>query len=131
MIGKDVDGDGIGEPVLHHAKPINGMPVTAPWSDDEFDAPQRGPQWEWNHNPRDSHWSLTERPGWLRLKASVPVAKGGFWGACNTLSQRIMGTGQGEATAKLDLSGMPGGNEPDSYASAGSITCLASTSMTA
>ena len=22
MIGKDVDGDGIGEPVLHHAKPI-------------------------------------------------------------------------------------------------------------
>ena len=25
MIGKDVDGDGIGEPVLHHAKPIHGL----------------------------------------------------------------------------------------------------------
>ena len=106
MIGKDVDGDGIGEPILHHAKPIAGLPITAPASDDEFSEPRRGPQWVWNHNPRDSHWSLTERPGWLRLKASVPVGKGGFWGACNTLSQRIMGTGKGQATAKLDLSGM-------------------------
>jgi beta-xylosidase len=106
MIGKDVDGDGIGEPVLQHAKPITGFPITAPPTDDEFDESQRGPQWEWNHNPRDSHWSLTERPGWLRLTASVPVGDGGFWGACNTISQRMMGTGKGEATAKFDLAGM-------------------------
>jgi len=105
-IGKDVDGDGVGEPVLAHTKPIQGFPITAPASDDEFDSPRLGPQWEWNHNPRDTHWSLAERPGWLRLKASVPVGKGGFWGACNTISQRIMGTGRGEATAKLDLAGM-------------------------
>jgi len=109
MIGKDIDGDGIGEPVLHHAKPIPSLPITAPPTDDGFEAPQLGLQWEWNHNPRDDHWSLTERPGWLRLKASVPVAKGGFWGACNTLSQRVMGTGKGEATAKFDLSGMHAG----------------------
>ena len=25
-------------------------------------------QWQWNHNPVESAWSLTERPGWLRLK---------------------------------------------------------------
>jgi len=109
MIGKDVDGDGVGEPVLRHAKPIAGHPITAPPTDDEFDASRLGPQWEWNHNPRDSHWSLSERPGWLRLRASMPVGEGGFWGACNTLSQRIMGTGKGEATAKLDLSGMRAG----------------------
>jgi len=109
MIGKDVDGDGIGEPVLHHAKPIQGFPITAPATDDDFDSPRLGPQWEWNHNPRDSHWSLAERPGWLRLKAAVPVGEGGFWGAVNTISQRIMGTGKGEATAKLDLSGMHAG----------------------
>ena len=30
MIGIDVDGDGIGEPVLHHRKPIEGHPITAP-----------------------------------------------------------------------------------------------------
>jgi len=109
QIGRDSDGDGIGEPVLRHAKPIKGFPITAPPTDDEFDSPRRGHQWEWNHNPRDDHWSLTERPGWLRLKAGVPVAKGDFWGACNTLSQRIMGTTTGKATAKFDLSGMKPG----------------------
>ena len=111
MIGKDVDGDGIGEPILHHSKPIQGKPITAPPTDDEFDAPTRGPQWEWNHNPRDSHWSLTEHPGWLRLKASVPVDPGGFWGACNTISQRLMGTGKGQAVAKFDLAGMKPGQQ--------------------
>jgi len=106
MIGKDIDGDGNGEPVLHHAKPINGFPISAPPTDDEFNEAKRSPRWEFNHDPRDSHWSLMERPGWLRLKASVPVGPGGFWGACNTISQRIMGTGAGKATAKFDLSGM-------------------------
>jgi beta-xylosidase len=109
MIGKDVDGDGIGEPVLHYRKPIPGHPITAPATGDEFDARELGHQWEWNHNPRDTHWSLTERPGWLRLRASVPVGKGDFWGACNTISQRIMGTNQGEAVAKFNLSGMTAG----------------------
>jgi len=106
MIGEDADGDGIGEPVLHHVKPIPGFPIAAPPTDDEFDSPRLGPQWEWNHNPRDGRWSLAERPGWLRLKASVPVGPGGFWGASGTISQRIMGTGKGEATARFDLSGM-------------------------
>ncbi len=109
LIGQDVDGDGIGEPVLSHAKPIRSFPITAPATDDGFDTPRLGAQWEWNHNPRDDHWTLTERPGWLRLKASVPVGPGGFWGACNTLSQRIMGTGNGEATARFDLANLRAG----------------------
>ncbi len=109
MIGKDLDDDGVGEPVRRHAKPIHGRPIAAPPTDDDFTAAELGPQWEWNHNPRDSHWSLTERPGWLRLKASVPVGDGDFWGACNTISQRIMGTGAGKAVARFDLSGMEPG----------------------
>jgi beta-xylosidase len=117
MIGKDVDGDGIGEPVLTYKKPINGFPFSAPPTDDEFDSGKLGLQWEWNHNPRDTHWSLTERPGYLRLKASKPVApvkgdkmhKQVFWRACNTVSQRIMGTTTGSATAKFDLAGMKPG----------------------
>ena len=80
-----------------------------PPTDDDFGSPRLGLQWEWNHNPRDTHWSLTERPGWLRLRASVPVGKGGFWKACNTISQRIMGTGRGDAVAKFDISGMKPG----------------------
>ena len=109
MIGKDVDGDGIGEPVLSGKKPIAGYPIAAPQTDDEFTSGKLGPQWEWNHNPRDDRWSLTERPGWLRLRASVPVGKRDFWGACNTISQRVMGTGRGTIVTKLDLSGMKPG----------------------
>ena len=127
MIGEDVDGDGIGEPVLHHRKSIDGFPIDAPPTDDEFDSERLGPQWEWNHNPRDTHWSLAERKGRLRLKAGVPVpfqenvdrnrnrwcGVGGrekvFWRAYNTLSQRIMGTTTGMAVAKFDLSGMEPG----------------------
>lgn len=105
VMGTDPDGNGIGNTVLHHKKPIDGFPITAPQTDDSFGAPVLGPQWQWHHNPKDSHWSLTERPGWLRLKASVPVAQGGFWNAANTISQRLMGTTRGEATAKLDLAG--------------------------
>jgi beta-xylosidase len=117
IIGKDIDGDGIGQPVLAHKKPIDGFPVNAAPTDDEFDSGKLASQWEWNHNPRRSHWSLTERPGCLRIKASVPVTpmkdyrmhSNVFWRACNTVSQRIMGTTTGSAVAKFDLSGMKPG----------------------
>jgi len=106
IIGEDIDKDGIGEPVLSFKKPINNFSIKAPQTDDEFESNTLGAQWEWNHNPRDSHWSVTERSGWLRLKASVPVDSGGFWNAGNTISQRIMGSSFGAAVTKVDLSGM-------------------------
>jgi beta-xylosidase len=109
--GQDVDGDGVGEPVWSYKKPIADQTIAAPQTDDEFDSDRLGPQWEWNHNPRDDRWSLTERPGWLRLKASVPVGQGDFWGACNTISQRLMGTGKGMVITRLDLSGMKPGQQ--------------------
>ena len=124
IIGIDENGDSIGEPVLQYKKPISGFPVSAPQSDDNFTEEKLGPQWEWNHNARNTHWSLAERPGWLRLKASRPVSlesgagpkkhvwtiTGGpytdFWRACNTISQRIMGITTGTAVARFDISGM-------------------------
>jgi beta-xylosidase len=124
IIGVDEDNDGIGEPVKQFKKPINGYPIAAPSTDDDFAKEKLGSQWEWNHNPRNTHWSLTERPGWLRLKASaiLPNKKGfgpninqwtnndgsdsDFWRACNTLSQRIMGITTGTAVAKFDISAM-------------------------
>ena len=127
IIGVDIDNDGIGEPVLQHEKPIKGFPVNAPLTDDDFSSGQLGPQWEWNHNPRNTHWSLTERPGWLRLSASIPVSPdisagmpnapwpdgneeaSDFWRACNTLSQRIMGVTTGTATARFDVSSVAPG----------------------
>ncbi|MAI37040.1 glycoside hydrolase 43 family protein [Alteromonas sp.] len=124
IIGVDEDNDGIGEPVKRFKKPIKGYPVAAPRSDDDFASSKLGPQWEWNHNPRDSHWSLKERDGWLRLKASKVLPQGAkygpkinewtnndgsdgdFWRASNTLSQRIMGITTGTAVAKFDISGI-------------------------
>ena len=124
IIGQDIDDDGIGEPVWSYKKPISGFPIKAPQPDDDFETETLGHQWEWNHNPRDSHWSLTERKGWLRLKASsvLPDKEGygpivsawnkdvgthaDFWRAPNTISQRVMGNTTGIATAKVDLSGM-------------------------
>jgi beta-xylosidase len=115
QIGADVDGDGVGEPLWTHEKP----PVlgTAPWNADEwqlatsdgFEAPALGRQWLWNHNPRSDRWSLTARPGWMTLVAGRPMGVGGFWGAANTLSQRILGTGRGDVTTCFDLAGMQPG----------------------
>lgn len=105
VAGKD------GETVLQHKKPLQGEPVAVPETNTEFASTRLGPQWQWNHNPRNTHWSLSERPGWLRLKAGKPVGNGGFWCAANTLSQRLMGTGTGQATTKMDLSGMVEGQQ--------------------
>jgi len=111
VVGQDADGNGIGNTIWKGRKPIGGQPIVAPQTDDDFDGAVLSPQWQWNHNPRADRWSLKVRPGWLRLSASVPVGKGGFWGACNTVSQRLMGRGRGVATAKVAVGGMAPGQE--------------------
>ena len=55
---------------------------------DNFDSPKLNPVWQWNHVPDDSKWSLTEKPGVLRLH-SLPAAD--FWMARNSLTQRPLG----------------------------------------
>lgn len=47
------------------------------------------PVWQWNHIPDMNGWSLTERKGWLRLKATS-VTKS-IREARNTLTQRAFG----------------------------------------
>jgi len=76
-MGADVDGDGIGEPVLLAAKPNVGEqhPLAEPASSDGFDDGQLGLQWQWQANPESDWYSLTERPGKLRLFAQ-PLPEG-------------------------------------------------------
>lgn len=111
VVGADPDGNGVGNTVLQARMPIDGLAVRGPQTDDDFDGTTLGPQWQWNHSPRDSHWSLSERPGWLRLKAGVPINDGGFWNAANTISQRLMGKHGGTVTAKVDISGVRPGQQ--------------------
>lgn len=46
-------------------------------------------QWQWNHNPNHNLWSLTDRPGCLRLKSGLLSHT--IRDARNTLTQRTFG----------------------------------------
>jgi beta-xylosidase len=59
-------------------------------------------QWQWNHNPDDTRWSLTQRPGYLRLRATRAAD---LWSARNTLTQKTQGP-RGRAVVELDVSGL-------------------------
>ena len=59
------------------------------WASDEFDADKLALVWQWNHKPLDGCWSLTERPGWLRLTTGQLAT--GLPDARNTLTQRTFG----------------------------------------
>jgi len=63
--------------------------------------------WQWNHNPNNNNWSLTERSGWLRLTTGNKAD--GILDARNTLTQRTYGpTCSGKI--KMDISNMKVGD---------------------
>jgi beta-xylosidase len=103
MIGKK------GKAVVTCRKPDVGAdhPVKVLPTSDEFNSPKPGMQWQWNHNPVDSKWSLTERKGWLRLH-TVNVTND-FKYARNTLTQRIFGP-YSTGTAEMDVRNMKEGD---------------------
>ncbi len=76
-------------------------------SNDDFNSDKLNINWEWNHNPVNDCWSLTERPGYLRLHTSKVV--GNMYEAPNTIGQRMEGP-RCEGVVKLDLSGMADGD---------------------
>lgn len=74
---------------------------------DEFSDDSLDLVWQWNHNPDPSGWSLTERPGFLRITNTRTDAS--LVATRNTLTQRMFGptcTG----TVALDVSGMKDGD---------------------
>ena len=71
---------------------------------DDFNGKQLGRIWQWNHNPDDKKWSLTN--GRLRLQ-SMP-AEQLMW-ARNTLTQRVIGP-KSIATVELYVGGMKEGD---------------------
>jgi beta-xylosidase len=73
---------------------------------DDFSGRQLKPIWQWNHVPDHTKWSLTEKPGSLRLHA---LGAKDFWTARNSLTQRAIGP-ESTATVELDTSGMKVGD---------------------
>jgi polygalacturonase/beta-xylosidase len=104
-----VGPDGLGRMAWSGKMPATGLPAVRLETSDEFGAPVLAPQWEWNYQPRADHWSLTERPGWLRLHAFPPLQPGNLLKAGNTLTQRCLRTAANEVIAALDLSGLADG----------------------
>ena len=96
-----------GQPVATFAMPDTGSAPTkdALQESDAFSSKRLGPQWEWNHNPDDRRWSLTARPGFLRLVAG-PAEH--LVTARNTLTQILQGP-RARITTRLDATKMRDG----------------------
>lgn len=54
-------------------------------------------------------FSLTERPGWMRLKAFRPIESNQLLKAGNTLTQRTFRKQDNEVIVKMDISQMADG----------------------
>ncbi len=64
-------------------------------------------EWQWNHNPDNSAWSVTERPGYLRLTNKSLASS--ILHARNTLTTRTEGPAC-SSVIRLDASGMKAGD---------------------
>lgn len=64
-------------------------------------------EWQWNHNPDSSAWSVTEREGWLRLKNKTLASH--LLNARNTLTMRTEGPAC-SSVIKLDTKNMKAGD---------------------
>jgi beta-xylosidase len=107
IIGQLAPGTAVGEPVSSGTIPVPASHASrqVPQTSDEFNRTTLGQQWEWNHNPDDAHWTLAERPGFLRLR---PMQAENLMMARNTLTQ-VMQSNSLEFTTRLDISGMKNG----------------------
>jgi beta-xylosidase len=105
VIGEDFDGNGIGEPVLKHQKPYVGkmFSIEVPQTNDEFDSPDLGLQWQWEANGRSEWTSLDARKGWLRLYSEHPNTQyKNLWNIPSLMLQK-MPAPRFTATTKIDF----------------------------
>ena len=110
ILGKPGE-DGIGNMVWRGEKPLGGMPLTSVVTSDDFSASTLKPEWQWNYQPRPGMWSLTERPGFLRLHAFAPLKPNDLKLVGDVLTQRAFRSRRNEVTARFDLAGMADGQE--------------------
>ena len=113
LMGVDLDGNGVGEPVSRYKKPDVGKtyPVQVPQTNDQFDSKTAGLQWQWHANPKDDWMSLAAHPGWMRLSAvPVPADSDNLWPVPNLILQKFPAP-EFTVTARLDYSGLEDGEK--------------------
>ena len=118
VMGDAPAATGPGTPVLAHQKPTVGQvadlaPSSAqnrspaiPQTSDEFDIPSLGLQWQWAANPQPAWFSLTARPGFLRLFPQPKLPS--FTAQTNLLLQKFPAP-EFRVTARLDAAALAPG----------------------
>lgn len=102
-----VDGKAVSEVSVY--SPETKWTESTFMSDDEFDSDELSLYWQWNHNPDNDNWSLTERDGYFRIRTAKTVKD--IFHARNLLTHRTEGP-KCTAEVKLDFSGL----QPGDYA---------------
>jgi beta-xylosidase len=91
--------------------PANKRLIQGIVNSDEFSRKSNQPSlplvWQWNHNPDNSLWSVTDRKGFLRLRTGRVDTS--FLSARNTLTQRTIGPVCSGVTS-MDISKMEDGD---------------------
>ena len=118
LMGVDIDGNGVGEPITVWNNPkTNERSMSNHISfNDNFNVDtlywagqhQRALKlnWQWNHNPIDTAWSLNQRLGWLTF--NILPAKS-LKESRNMLTQKTIGY-ESEAITSLDCSELRDGD---------------------
>ena len=101
LMGVDLDGNGIGEPVDVWKSPIPSKHSLGLQTSDDFSSSHLGLQWQWNHNPENTLWSLSERKGWLTIHAQPADS---LKSCRNMLTQKVVGY-QSESTVLVEADG--------------------------
>ena len=113
LIGIDIDGDGIGEPVTVHQKPSVSVRVQphGPQTSDEFNGTRPGLQWQWHANPRQEWMFHSGNLGFLRLYCTLlPDGHQNHWDTPNLFLQKFPAPAF-TATTKVDFRGQMEGDQ--------------------
>ncbi len=113
LMGKDINNDGIGEPVLTFKKPDVGKswPVQMPQTSDEFDSPFLGLQWQWHANPEAEYMFLSGSEGFMRIYCQInPETYKNIWDLPNLILQKLPAP-EFNVTTKLKFKSMVNGDK--------------------
>ena len=106
-----IGSDGIGNVVWEGKKPYPDSRRHLPRTSDDFSSPTLAPQWQWHYQPKDASWSLTERPGFMRLHAFQPLKADNLYKVGNVLTQRAWCVPDNRVTVKMEVGGIVDGQQ--------------------
>lgn len=91
VMGENIDSGLCGQPVYRHKKPDVGgeYPVVTPPTSDDFSGDKLALQWQWQANPQEKWYSMTENKDSLRLygQNEKTEQEGYLWNMPNLLTQ--------------------------------------------